>query len=95
MIAQLLEDIGIDEQLLLKFVEIGLKSPNHKKIFEQLLIVDNFLVFKKLMVKRNKELELEALKEVMKQDKETKPEDQEKLKVASLQAERAEIDHAI
>jgi len=27
------------------------------------------------MVKRNKELELEALKEVMKQDKETKPED--------------------
>lgn len=47
------------------------------------------------MVKRNKELELEALKEIMKQDKETKPEDQEKLKVASLQAERAEIDHAI
>jgi len=37
--------------------------------------VDNFLVFKKLMVKRNKELELEALKEVMKQDKESKPED--------------------
>jgi len=27
------------------------------------------------MVKRNKELELEALKEVMKQDKESKPED--------------------
>ena len=46
--------------------EKGLKNPNHRKIFEQLLIVDNFLVFKKLMVKRNKELELEALKELEK-----------------------------
>lgn len=68
MISQLMEEVGIDEKLLLKFVEIGLKS-KQKKIFEQLLIVDNFLVFKKLMVKRNKELELEALKEVMKEDK--------------------------
>ena len=41
------------------------------------------------MVKRNKELELEALKEIMKQDKESKPEDEEKLKLASLEAERA------
>lgn len=28
------------------------------------MIVDNFLVFKKLMVKRNKELEMEAMKEL-------------------------------
>jgi hypothetical protein len=45
---------------------IGLKNKNHRKIFEQILIVDNFLVFKKLMVKRNKELEIEALKEMEK-----------------------------
>lgn len=57
--------------------------------------MDNFLVFKKLMVKRNKELELEALKEIMKQDKESKPEDEEKLKLASLEAERADVEHAI
>ena len=33
----------------------------HKKYFEQILATLNFMSFKKLMVKRNKELELEAL----------------------------------
>lgn len=49
-------------------IEKGLRNKKHRKYFEQLLIVDNFLVFKKLMLKRNKELELEALKELHKQD---------------------------
>jgi hypothetical protein len=52
---------------------IGLKNKNHRKIFEQILIVDNFLVFKKLMVKRNKELEIEALKEMERIEKGGKP----------------------
>ncbi|EAS02105.3 ARF-like 2-binding protein BART protein (macronuclear) [Tetrahymena thermophila SB210] len=96
MIETLMAEIGIDEQKLLQYIEIGLKSPHHKKVFEQLLIVDNFLVFKKLMVKRNKELELEALKEMMKNEQEEPvPEDEEKLKLASMEAERAEIEHAI
>jgi hypothetical protein len=47
----------------LTYIDYGLHSKN-RKIFEQLLIVDNFLVFKKLMVKRNKELELEAMREL-------------------------------
>lgn len=54
----------IDEQSFMEQVEKGLKHEKHKKIFEQLLIIDNFLVFKMMMVKRNKELELEALKEI-------------------------------
>ncbi|KAL4440973.1 hypothetical protein ABPG74_009386 [Tetrahymena malaccensis] len=96
MIESLMAEIGIDEQKLLQYIEIGLKSPHHKKVFEQLLIVDNFLVFKKLMVKRNKELELEALKEMMKnEEQEPVPENEEKLKLASMEAERAEIEHAI
>ncbi|KAL4488789.1 hypothetical protein ABPG72_016442 [Tetrahymena utriculariae] len=96
MIETLMAEIGIDEQKLLQYIEIGLKSPHHKKVFEQLLIVDNFLVFKKLMVKRNKELELEALKEMMKNEQqEPAPEDEENLKIASMEAERAEIEHAI
>jgi hypothetical protein len=50
--------------------KIGLSRKQHRKIFEQILIVDNFLVFKKLMVKRNKELEIEALKELDKNESE-------------------------
>ena len=44
----------------------------HKKIFEQLLIADNFLVFKKLLVKRNKELELEAIKSLQEEERKKK-----------------------
>ena len=62
----LLREVGIDEETFAKNVEKGLKSKNSKKYFEQLLVIDNFLVFKKLMVKRNKELELEALQELEK-----------------------------
>jgi hypothetical protein len=39
-----------------------LANPAHRKIFHQILIIDDFRVFKKLMIKRNKELEVEALK---------------------------------
>lgn len=65
MMEQLMQDIGVDdEEYLRKVIEIGLKNKKHKKYFEQLLVVENFLVFKKLMLKRNKELEYEALKEL-------------------------------
>lgn len=89
MIECLMSEIGVDETKLLQYIEIGLKSSHHRKVFEQLLIVDNFLVFKKLMIKRNKELELEAMKELMKDEKDILPEDNEKLNLATLQAERA------
>ena len=34
----------------------GLHDTKRKKIFEQVYVCDNFLVFKKTMIKRNKEL---------------------------------------
>ncbi len=60
----MMKELVISEEQLLKFLLIGLKSEFHKDIFEQLMVVDNFLVFKKLMIKRNTELELEALKSI-------------------------------
>lgn len=68
MVEKVMTDVGITEEQLMSYIETGLKSKTHRKIFEQLLIVDNFLVFKKLMVKRNKELELEAMKELDKNE---------------------------
>ncbi len=66
MVDTLMFEVGIDEDMLRAQVERGLKSQKHRKYFEQLLIIDNFLVFKKLMIKRNRELELEALEELEK-----------------------------
>ena len=42
----------------------GMKSERDRKIFQQVLLCDNFLAFKKIMVTKNKELELEALKKM-------------------------------
>ena len=52
MIDKLMEDIGINYEQFYAMCKHGLNSKYHRKIFEQILIVDNFLVFKKLMNKR-------------------------------------------
>jgi len=68
LIDQLLEsnlsEIGVTQE---QFVEACVKGQNsaiNNIIFGQLLAVDDFLTFKKMMVKRNVELELEAMKEL-------------------------------
>ena len=37
------------------------QNPIHKKIVDEIMAVDNFLAFKKLMVKRNQELNKQAM----------------------------------
>ena len=54
-------ELGATHEMFFKVVKAGLKNPKHKKYFEQVLATLNFMSFKKLMIKRNKELELEAL----------------------------------
>ncbi|KRX01960.1 hypothetical protein PPERSA_07605 [Pseudocohnilembus persalinus] len=106
MVDQLMQDIGINEEQFYQMSLIGLRNKNHRKIFEQILIVDNFLVFKKLMVKRNKELELEALKELEKQDggkdlskiqtgEQKKSSKSYEVKQKELEQEKRELDLAI
>ena len=56
--------IGINQEQFLNVCETGIKNPAHKRVFEQMLACDNFISFKKLMLKRNKELEAEAAKSV-------------------------------
>lgn len=63
-------EMGIDSQTALKSISIGVNIPEYKEIFDQLFLIDNFQAFKKQMVKRNKDLELEALEEQKRQQKE-------------------------
>lgn len=57
----MMEEIGMSQEKLAEIIEKGLES-KEKKIFNQLLLADDFLRFKDLMVKRNKVLEQEAIK---------------------------------
>ena len=65
----MLKEFGIPDDKFLAAMQQGLANPSHKKIFEQLIIVDKYEVFKRMMLKRNKELELEALNEIQDQDR--------------------------
>jgi hypothetical protein len=57
-----LKEIGVTEEAFAEACEAGMDSrPENKDVFEKLIAVDDFLTFKKLMVKRNIELELEVV----------------------------------
>lgn len=61
LLERLMKDLGLTDEQFFLAVKLGLES-KEKKYFEQILTVDNFLVFKKVMEKRNLQLEEEAYK---------------------------------
>ncbi len=50
----MIEETGITERTLEKCINKGMRHEKDRKIFQQLLLVDNFLAFKKIMVTKNK-----------------------------------------
>jgi hypothetical protein len=56
----MMKEIGVDDEKLMLLLEKGFQS-KERKYFNQLLLCDDFLKFKALMVKRNKQLEKEAI----------------------------------
>lgn len=62
ILLNLLEEVKIDQEAFLKVAKIGLEKEGDKKFYEQLIACDNFLYFKHMMIKRNMQLQEEALK---------------------------------
>jgi len=54
-----MKDLGLSEEQFFFAVKLGLETEN-KKYFERIITIDNFLVFKNIMTKRNMQLEEEA-----------------------------------
>ncbi|CAK90301.1 unnamed protein product (macronuclear) [Paramecium tetraurelia] len=102
LIDNMMNELGVNEEQFAEQVEKGLRHPKEKLVFEKLLTIDNFLVFKTQMIKRNKELELEALKEIEKQDQKkvqkgqvVNPQNNANIKLLEMEAEKAELEHAL
>jgi hypothetical protein len=55
-----MKDINVNDDQFFEACQLGTEGAN-KQLFNQILAVDDFLSFKKLMLKRNKELEKEVL----------------------------------
>lgn len=64
LLESMIEEVGISETTLEKCIIKGIKSERDFKIFQQILLCDNFLAFKKIMVSKNKELEVEAMTKI-------------------------------
>jgi hypothetical protein len=56
LIGELLAELGVDQDTFMQACDKAEKNPIHKKIVDQIAAVDNFMAFKKLMCKRNAEL---------------------------------------
>jgi len=91
LLSAFIEDIQVSQEDFGKAVLVGVNIPDYKEYFDQLFSVDSFLVFKKQMVRRNKELEIEAL-EAMEKENMKDGEDEERF---ALEKEKADIDYAL
>jgi hypothetical protein len=56
LLSELMAELGVSQDQFIDACEKASSNPLHKKIVEQITAVDNFIAFKKLMVKRNTEL---------------------------------------
>lgn len=54
----MLDETGITDKQLQKCIIKGLKGDKDRKIYQQVLLCDNFLSFKRIMIAKNKQLEL-------------------------------------
>ena len=62
-------ELDITQEQFLEACDKAQTDPKHKKIVSQIMAVENFVAFKKLMIKRNTELNEEALKMMLQKEK--------------------------
>jgi hypothetical protein len=71
MLEVTLIELGVSYDQFLVIANKGLAHEEDKKYFEQLIANENFLYFKNMMLKRNIQLEDQAFKLMMENDKKT------------------------
>ena len=57
-----LSEVGVSEEQFAKVIEFGYQKRDiNRKVFDRIIACDDFLTYKKMMVKRNIQLELEVV----------------------------------
>ena len=56
-----MNELGVTDEQFVGACEKAARNPVHKKIVDQIMAVDNFTAFKRLMIKRNGELNQQAM----------------------------------
>ena len=76
LIGELIAELGVTQEIFMEACGKAESNPIHKKIVDQIIAVDNFVAFKKLMCKRNAELNKQAIS-MMQAKEESKEESKE------------------
>jgi hypothetical protein len=76
----MLNEIGASQELFLLIAKKGLEHPEDRKYYEQLIACDNYVYFKNMMIRRNLQLEEQAMK-LMHEHNNFMSKNQENLKV--------------
>lgn len=53
LLGELMAELGVTQEQFMDACEKASGNPLHKKIVDQIIAVENFVAFKKLMIKRN------------------------------------------
>jgi len=61
LLCELIAELGVTDEQFMQACSKASENPIHKKIVDQLSAVDDFVAFKKLMVKKNIELQNQAI----------------------------------
>jgi len=61
LLQELMTELGVSDEQFVEACQKAEQNPIHKKIVDQIMAVDSFLAFKRLMVKRNQELNRQAI----------------------------------
>jgi hypothetical protein len=62
LLTELMSELGVSQDQFMNACDKASLNPLHRKIVDQITAVDNFVAFKKLMVKRNTELNEQAIR---------------------------------
>ena len=86
LLEELMAELGVTQEQFVEACAKATQNPIHKKIVDQISAVENFIAFKKLMNKRNEELNTQALlaltaaesKRIMEENKKKEGDDTQK-----------------
>lgn len=81
LLCELIAEMGIDRDTFYAACERSNSNPTHKRVVQQILSVEDFVAFKRMMVKKNLQLSEMALQE-MKLKEEKKARDESDIKKA-------------
>ena len=103
LVEDMLNELEIAEEKFLEVIQTGVQDTHYKKLFQQFFNAENYELFKKIMFKKNKELELEAMQQLNEIDKRKTGHGAEQLRRANeadleklmFEKEEAELEHAL